>query len=74
MATFWHFHVKVDRSRKKECAVKVKVQKDFTFRDDIYNLVDKCCESGLVPDVALPNKGPKVKRVTKGKVKQDKFV
>ena len=48
--------------------MRLKVDKDFTFRDDVFSLVDKCCETGMVLDINLPDRGPKKKRETKGKV------
>ena len=59
----------MDRSRKKESVVKVKVPKDYSFRDEIWNVVDTCCERGLVPDCSLPYSNDRAKRDTKGKVK-----
>ena len=59
--------LQVDRARKKECAVKVKVEKDYSFRDKIWDLVDYCCRTGTVPDCSLPTYTKKV-RETKGKV------
>ena len=58
----------MDRQRKKETVVKVKVDKDYTFRDEIWDIVDACCEQGKVPDCSLPAPAPKQKRPSKGRV------
>ena len=63
--------IQVDRQRKKETVVKVKVDKDYTFRDGIWDIVDACCEQGKVPDCSLPAPAPKQKRPSKGKVFQN---
>ena len=58
----------MDRHRKKESVVKVKVEKDYTFRDEIWEVVDTCCREGKVPNCSLPPPAPKIVRATKGKV------
>ena len=49
-------------------AIKVKVAKDYSFRDEIYQLVEYCCTSGQVPNCQLPSYQKKA-RETKGKVR-----
>ena len=46
----------------------MKVAKDYSFRDDIYQLVDHCCTTGQVTNCQLPSYQKKV-RETKGKVR-----
>ena len=60
--------MQVDHARKKECAVRVKEEKDYSFREEIMKLVDYCCSTGTVPDCCLPTFTKKT-RETKGKVR-----
>jgi hypothetical protein len=59
----------VNRSRKKESAVKVKTPKDFSFREEIWSLVEQCCESGQVPDCRPPTTALPARRESVGKVR-----
>jgi hypothetical protein len=52
--------------------VKVKPPKDYTFRQKIWELVDKCCEEGQVPDCRPPTHALPSNRVTIGKVRLSK--
>ena len=55
--------------------IRVREDKDYSFRDDIWDLVDGCCEKGMVPDCSLPaNTAIKGPRVTKGKVVLTQFL
>lgn len=48
--------------------MKVKPPKDYTFRQEIWELVDKCCEEGQVPACRPPTHALPSKRETVGKV------
>ena len=48
--------------------MKVKVAKNYSFREKIWQMVDTCCLTGKVPDISLPCTTPRLERETKGKV------
>ena len=61
----------VNRARTKECAVKVKAPTDHSWRDEIFQMVDECCKTGLVSACRPPVvQQPKPARETLGKVRQ----
>ena len=49
--------------------MKVKPPKDYSFRQEIWELVDKCCEEGQVPACRPPTYVLPSKRETVGKVR-----
>ena len=63
----------MDRSRKKESIVRIKVEKDYSFRDGVFSIVDTCCEGGMVPNCSLPESVTRPPRESKGKVIPDTF-
>jgi len=60
------FRTKVDRARRKEVAVKVRVKKDYSFRNEIWAMVNQCAETNMVPDCKPPAIAAK-QRTTVGK-------
>ena len=59
----------MNRSRKKESATIVKPPKDYSFREDIWNLIEQCCESGQVPACSPPTYALQARRESAGKAK-----
>jgi len=48
------FRTKVDRARRKEVAVKVRVKKDYSFRNELWAMVNQCAKTNMVPDCKPP--------------------
>ena len=50
------FVSQVDRTGKKFSIQPVKVPKDYSWKNDIMEMIDYCCEEGVVMDITLPTK------------------
>ena len=50
--------LQVNREKKNWVIQPVKVEKDDTWKQDIIQAVNYCCETGTVPDVTLPAAEP----------------
>ena len=50
------FMLQVDRTGKKFSIQPVKVAKDYSWKKDILDNIDYCCEEGVVMDITLPTK------------------
>jgi len=48
------YTIKVDRSRRKEVAVKVREGKHYRFRDEIWTEIEECLRTNTVPDSNPP--------------------